>query len=87
MNRFVIGASYVALVVFLGPSPTLAVDSNVTAKQGLFELLQGMVAHAMSCGEIDNGGDLDIYLGTHCDRPTKDYVGRSGPVANMLLVS
>ncbi len=67
----------------LAQGPITFVD--VAADRGLAKPLAGMMAHAMACGDIDNDGDLDIYLGTYCDRPVKDYLGRSGPVANMLL--
>ena len=90
MNRVALPCVVLLCFVFLYAPITPAQDpfvfSDVAAERGLSGPLQGMMAHAMACGDIDNDGDLDIYLGTYCDRPPKDYLGRSGPVPNMLLM-
>ena len=76
-------------LVFFQASTMLAqnpiVFSDVAAERGLGEPLQGMMAHAMACGDIDNDGDLDFYIGTYCDRPVDEYLGRKGPVPNMFI--
>ena len=64
--------------------PFQFVDS--TAQWGLAEPLRGIKAHAMACGDVDGDSDLDIYIGTFCDSDPREYVGRSGPVPNMLLI-
>jgi hypothetical protein len=59
---------------------------DATAPWGLAEPLRGIKAHAMACGDVDGDDDLDIYIGTFCDSDPSEYLGRSGPVPNMLLI-
>ena len=54
---------------------------------GLTEPLKGIMAHAAACADIDNDGDPDLYVGNFCDRPPEAYLGRKGPVPNILLIN
>ncbi len=51
------------------------------------EPLKGIMAHAAACGDIDGDDDPDLYVGNFCDRPPEAYLGRSGPVPNLLLIN
>jgi len=59
---------------------------DATTAWGLAEPLRGIKAHAMACGDVNGDGDPDVYIGTFCDDSAEVYVGRSGPVPNMLLI-
>jgi len=69
----------------LAETPIVFVDA--AAEWGLAKPLQGIKAHAACCGDVNGDGTPDLYIGTFCDRPHKDYLGRDGPVPNMLFLS
>ena len=59
---------------------------DVSEAWGLRRELSGTMAHAAACGDVDGDGDLDLYVGTFCDRPAERYKPASGPVPNKLLI-
>ena len=91
-HRFAFTAIVVSIIFGLLPVGTGTaqrpfVFENATRRYGLDGALKGAISHAMAVGDIDNDGDSDIYLGMYCDRPREEYVGRSAPLPNILLVN
>jgi len=54
---------------------------------GLTDALHGIMAHAAACGDFDNDGDLDLFVGNFSDRPSDAYEGGRGPIPNLLLLN
>lgn len=83
---------FFALVLILMPASVCVaqrpfVFEDVTKKHGLDVALKSVMIHAMTVGDIDNDGDLDMYFGSYCDRKKEEYIGVSSPPPNILLVN